>query len=293
MLSRQLIKKSALILTRAVALVTAVLLGGCNHSERLAELKASIETERAQAEARLQSISHIRLDAPLTQDNSVPLAFEDGPTLRVPKILFDPESLSKDPKQVFQTRALSLTFWYPDMTVTSLQSPSIPHKGTPGYVPQTDRFWVWVNYMWYVRPDSDSLVPGSTQPDFKFAPRPPRIAINLWCSASKNGRCDEMTRLDSGIVGIDRAVSTRWIVQNPGAEPPTKNGAVYVARSESPYELYMSCSGLDCDATVYSKSHHFEYRMYFPSEAAGRTDALIRIIDKMLDAWPMVSYPPH
>jgi hypothetical protein len=106
-----------------------------------------------------------------------------------------------------------------------------------------------------------------------------------------DGHCDiEMVRIPSrvNLGGIDPLISKNWLNNHP--EKAIKNpeeGGVFVAKPESPYELWMNC-GLNCDANVYSKKHHLQYRMVFPGQAVVQTDVLIKKIDRLLDAWSVL-----
>lgn len=278
-----------------LVLIAGVALSACGRDAVPVDGQPRVFDERTAFEARIQELAKHPLDAPLTKDNSVLFAFEGGPTLRVPKVLFDPASIPKELNEPIKALALTTTFWYPDLTLTDLRSSSIPSKADPNYVPQTSRFWVWIMYMWHVPPDSDSFVPGSRQPEFRLALRPPRIEMNRACFPLVNGHCGlGMRRIPSGgIPEIDALVAEGWVAMHPDAlVHHPENGGVYVSKLGAPYELFMDCtafSSLQCNAYVYSKKHHLEYRMQFPPEAVGMTDALIRTIDRMLDGWPIVS----
>jgi hypothetical protein len=275
---------------RPALLLASILLAACQPTN-LAQARAELAKEKASAHARFEAISKIRLDTPATTDNSVLFTFEDGPTMRVPKILFSPEFLTEVGSRTIQARALAFEFWYPDMTLSDQSRISVEvNRGHPPEHLDT-RPWVRILYMYYVPPDSDSFVPGSEQPPFKFNPRPPRMALNLWCLKLVDGHCDiEMVRIPSrvNLGGIDPLISKNWLNNHP--EKAIKNpeeGGVFVAKPESPYELWMNC-GLNCDANVYSKKHHLQYRMVFPGQAVVQTDVLIKKIDRLLDAWSVL-----
>jgi hypothetical protein len=186
-----------------------------------------------------------------------------------------------------------MTFWYPDMTVSDSPAGTVEtilQKERNRYVQQKDRFRVYVIRMWHVPPDSDNFVPGSKQPGFLFEPRPPRMELNSHCLQIVQGHCNnEMRRVSSGLDGIVALHAEDWIKKHPeAAAHRVENVSTYIAKPEAPYELLMDCSGLKgvhCQAHVYSKKQHFQYRMLFPSEAVEHTDALLKSIDKMLAQW--------
>jgi hypothetical protein len=230
----------------------------------------------------------VRLDTPVTPENSYLQDFGHGVVLRLPKILY-PSLDFPSLNQPVKAAAIAMTFLYPDMTQSGWQSATgiLLEKERGTYVPQKDRFPVNIIWMFYTPPDSDNFVPGSKQPSFRFEPRPPRIELNRHCLRIKEGQCDSpMRRIPSGIDGIDAQVSEKWAKAHPEARRRSPaDGGTYVAKPDSPYELLMDCGALECRAHVYSKKHHFQYRMLFPSEAVSHTDALIGSIDKMIGGW--------
>jgi hypothetical protein len=237
--------------------------------------------------ATSKSTTSLRLDAPPTRENSFPFDFGNGVVMQVPRILLSSSSTSKDPNQPIKREALSMVFWYPDMTPTNWvsQMDTILDKSRGTYLSQKNRFRVRIIWMWYTPPDSDNFAPGSQQPSFRFEPRPPRIEMNRACCGAP-----QLRRVSAGIPGLDRLIAEKTALENPAAakRDPSSPGD-YVAKPASPYELSMRCDGAErgvqCMAHVYSKKHHLQYRMVFTPEPVERTDELIRAIDKMIDRW--------
>lgn len=233
-----------------------------------------------------------RIDAAVTPANSVLFDFGYGEVVRVPKILISPSSIPKDPKEPIRAKAISMTFWYPDMTLTGWVSlmDIIFEKKRGVYVSQKDRFRVNIVYLFYSPGDLRNLPPGQGE---LMEPGPEQIDRNL-----ANGHKDlESRRFPSGLAGIDATVSERWAKAHPNLpkHDPTKGGD-YVAKRGSPYELWMDCdgeAGVECVAHVYSKKYRFQYRMIFAPEAVQHTDELIRAIDKMIGRWPVETERQH
>jgi hypothetical protein len=228
-----------------------------------------------------------RIDATPTAQNSYLQEFAPGVIFRVPRILYPTLDYAKL-KQPVKAERIGMTFFYPDMTLTDLWSPEVEKRTDMTYRRPLNRFWVKILWMYYVPPDSDSFGPGSEQPLRSGPdPRPPRIELNRHCYEMVQGHCNfPMRRIPSGLVGIDAEVSDDWAKTHPEIlQHHPENGGVYLAKPESPYELFMDCQSLHCQAYVYSKKHHLQYRMLFPPEGVARTDELIKKIDKMLDQW--------
>ena len=65
----------------------------------------------------------------------------------------------------------------------------------------------------------------------------------------------------------------------------------YVNSQDSDDQLFLGCnSGPDnakgrCDAYVYMKKNHYEYRMYFPANEIGNTTSIMRAMDALVKTW--------
>lgn len=238
-----------------------------------------------------QDVAHVRLDAHPTTDNSVLFTFDNGgPTMRLPKVLFNATTLPKDPKQALEFNSVELAFWYPDMTLSDWSSTLAKsfQKQHGEYTPEKDRFRVHILWLYYANPNWDDLLPGKRAP-FVHDPRPPRLDMNRHCIPFGDPHClSEMQRFDSGFSGVDMQVAKDWLKDHPGVIEEKRrhpDTATYLAKLESPYELFMDCESIECTAYVYSKTYHLQYRMYFASEAVAHTDELIKAIDQMLARW--------
>lgn len=245
-------------------------------------------TESAHAPALpAEVVSEERLDALLTPANSFLMDVGGDVVIRVPKMLYPSLDLTHV-RQPIRSNRISMTFWYPDMTLAGWV---VPRRSAQEYKPSSDRYSVQILWMFYVPRDSDTFVRGSVQPHpYGPEPRPPRVELNRYCYEFASGRCNlPMWRIPSGMPGIDVLKSEDWIQSHPeAATHHMEEGGVYVAQSSLPYELFMDCDrfgSLRCQAYVYSKRHQLQYRMIFAPEAVGRTDDVIQTIDKLLDAW--------
>ncbi len=250
---------------------------------------AFLPFEQAQAIGIRCVEAKVRLDAPVTPENSSPQEFTPGVVLHVPKCIYPQIDYAKV-KEPIKAKSLEMTFVFPDMTMASEMQGEVEkfllmQQGK--YVPQKDRFPVFVIWMWHVKPDSDSFVPGSKQPDYEFEPRPPRMELNQHCYQFVDGHCvQEMVRIPSRIKGIDAIISAEWAKAHPEAlrhDFPKRRS--YLAKPESPYELLMDCGAINCQAHLYSKRWHFQLRMVFAAEGVEHADELFRAIDRMLGQW--------
>ena len=229
----------------------------------------------------------------MTPENSFLQDFGNGGILRIPKIVY-PNAVFDHPEKPVQGEIASLTLQFPDMTLTDWKSHMdiIFEKQRGSYVPQKDRFPVYISALFY-SPGNMGLMPTGQRTVWSLRPA---LALKNSTSGKK------LTFTDSKYIGL----SVPQVEETPAekadrekriekqAEERKKNGwhesnrVTYVEKPGSPYELFMDCddpSSLKCDAYVYSKSSQFQYRMNFPPEAVAHTDALIRAINKMIDQW--------
>ena len=225
--------------------------------------------------------SRYKLDVPLTRKNSYYQDFGYGVILRLPKILYQLDYDAID--QPISAQAISMTFIFPDMVLGGApsQMDTIFEKQSGNYKSRKDRFPVRIPFMFY-SPGDVGLAPIKSL----IAPRPPRIDLNAF--GIETGP-DAMVRIPTPVAGLEAKISLKWLKSHPehGTSDP-KSGARYVAKKDSPYELYMDCDsfdGVQCRANVYSKKHKFQYNMFFPPEAVEHTDEIIKAIDKLLDQW--------
>ncbi|NGY03346.1 hypothetical protein [Solimonas terrae] len=255
---------------------------------------ASAAYGQAAPSAKIQDISHVRLDAHPTPENSVLFTFGNGgPTMRLPRVIFPLTVIPNDPQKAIKAEQLEFSFWYPDMTPSDWKGTMTKffEQQDGKYVPEKDRFRVHVFPMFYANPEWDDLSPERSPNGPAPEPRPARVEINRYvrCSSSADKKCvDEMERFDSGIDGLDALLSRDWAEKNPNlAEEdlrhPDKN--VYFANKRFPDELFMSCMSIECDAFVYNSQYQLQYRVYFSSESVSHTGDLVRAIDKMIALW--------
>lgn len=262
---------------------------------------------RAAPELTATPLVSSRIDAPITPANSVLIDFGDGAIMRIPKILVSTVLIPKDPKQPIKADQLSITFQYPDMVQSSYQ-------GDMGkIIERKDGSWGWslttpvkfpVNIVRVFHSTEDM-----TSVDTRNATRGPdwrpldRLHF-VEATVRNDGRLHDfhglpdatITLVESKYEGLqeirvpitDREYYDRsrkmWRESGWNGE----EGAQYVERIGSPYELYMTCeapSSTKCEADVYIKSNHFQYKMVFPPESVAHADSLIRSINKMIDNW--------
>jgi hypothetical protein len=220
--------------------------------------------------------------------NSVLHDFGHDVVLRVPKVLYPASVIPKEPSQPIKAEALSMTFWYPDMTPTDWVSAmdTIIDKARGVYVPQSDRFRVRIVWLFYSPNNWRNLSPGEGK---LIEPGPDQILKNRAC-CDERGLPRKMVHVPSGLPGLEALKAADWIEKHPEqASHDPQEGGTYVAARKAPYELVMDCDGpekgVECVAHVYSKTQRFQYRMIFPPEAVRHTDELIRAIDRMLNQW--------
>jgi hypothetical protein len=232
-----------------------------------------------------------RFDAPITPANSVLFDFGYGKIMRLPKLLFNPSLIPKDPRTPMHAQAIGMIFSYPDMTPSGWVSAmdNIFLKLGNKYVMHKDRFSVNVTLLYYSPDDRPGLPDGP----YMIEPRPAQIVTNISCISSRDPACKTgFTAIPSKMTGIDPIVSTEYLTEHPESkiyDPEIPKGSSYIAKPKSSYDLYMSCHrpGSECLAHVFSKKHQFQYRMIFPSEAVSHTHDLIMSIEKMLDQWEL------
>jgi hypothetical protein len=247
----------------------------------------------------------IRIDAPMTPANSVLFDFGYGQILRVPKILFPASIIPKDPRQPLKAQMLSMTFQFPDMVQGGYSSGAdiIFEMQAGRHVRQPDRFPVNIVWMFY-SDEKMANIPWERREEIPFPDvRPSRMLRNHEQGISDYAEHKHLpyvppTIVDSKYRGLrevhfailDQAYHDREVklAKERGVDWDKAQGTTYIERVGSPYELLMDCddpSSLKCQAYVYSKSSHFQYRMIFPPNAVAHADELIRSINRMVDGW--------
>ncbi len=245
-------------------------------------LVLALSTSFGLAAKELAVDSRYKLDVPLTRKNSFYQDFGYGVILRLPRILS-----SRDDEDIIgrtvSAQALTMTFIFPDMVLggTPSQMDTIFEKQSGNYKSRKGRFPVRIPFMFYSPGDV-----GLERNRRLIASRPPRIDLNNF---GKETGLNPMVRIPTPVTGLEAKVDSEWLKSHPEhAISDPKRGARYVAKKDSPYELYMDCDsfeGVQCRAYVYSKKHKFQYNMFFPPEAVMHTDEIISAIDKLLDQW--------
>ncbi|WP_041741636.1 hypothetical protein [Collimonas fungivorans] len=247
----------------------------------------------------------MRLDAPVTLTNSVLFDFGYGQILRVPKILFPPSIIPKDPHQPLKAQMLSMTFQFPDMVQGGYSSgmDTIFDMQAGRHVRNPDRFPVNIVWMFYSDEEMANL-PWERRAEIPFLDvRPTRMFRNQVQGISDFAQYEHRsfvppTIVDSKYKGLrevhfailDQAYYDKQVklAKERGVNWEAAQRTTYIEGVGSPYELLMECdhpSSLKCQAYVYSKSSHFQYRMIFPPEAVAHADELIRTINRMVDGW--------
>ena len=246
-----------------------------------------------------------RLDAPVTQANSILVDFGDGAFLRVPKFLIDPTLLPKDTKQPLKLETISMVFQFPDMVETVYPSPMalIFEKQAGRYERKPDRFPVHVKWLFHSHQlfGVDSAMEyASKGPEWRPVTLLGMLAASIRASARIHHVADDkLTYSDAKYKGLRE-------IHIPVTDPEYKERSEkewrkygwdgkrevwYVERTGSPFELYMRCDPVDspnsskCEADVYIKRNHFQYHITFPPEAVAHADELIRTINKMINSW--------
>jgi hypothetical protein len=99
----------------------------------------------------------VRLDAPPTDANSIRVDFGYGVILRMPKTQGPPQAMLPAPNGLVHQQAVSMVFWYPDLTPTGWvpQVDYIIQRERNAYVPQRDRFRVNIQWLYYAPPDGN------------------------------------------------------------------------------------------------------------------------------------------
>lgn len=256
-----------------------------------------------------QDCKTLRLDA--IESDTYRLEFRGGHILNVPVVLsfgLTQEDLAKP----IQSPAFRFSFWYPDMTPAHPKSDmdTIFEKGRNAYVLQKDRFPVRVSMMFYSEGELGNL-PWERRMEMPFLyARPPRQFANI--AQQFDGKPPLKFKLMptnyAGLLEAVRVMSKdeeqeavdykkriiesdkKWKIQRNWNAKTT----IYVAPNSSSYELLMRCDipeGMTCDAEVYSKTNHFQYRLKFPVEALEHTDEMIRSLDRMTEVWARNKLP--
>jgi hypothetical protein len=245
-----------------------------------------------------------RIDVLVTPTNSVLLDFGNGAMLRVPKIMVSPETIPKDPRQSIRAEQFGFTFQFPDMVQSDYQSPLgkiVDRKagGWEWYLPKPGRFPVIVSHLFYSTEDVTSIdtMNATRGVDWRPLDMVHMLEGHVKMDAKLHHISDaKVTFSDAnGLREIhvpitDKAYHEKLLkdTKERGIDLKEIEGSQYIERVGSPYELYMLCedpSSIKCDAYVFIKSNHFQYKMLFPPGEVAHVDKLIRTINKMIDGW--------
>jgi hypothetical protein len=233
----------------------------------------------------------IRLDRPLTASESCVVAMGTGPHLQVPKTLF-PQGYCDSVKQPVPVQTLSMAFWFPDMKQTDWpgEMDIFLAKQRGDWVPQTDRFRVWINFLFY-----PAQVKNATYEDWEM---PERQVWQMIERARHNPDPDaykEPIISSSTVDGLREIKFGPEIPQSPEYVMKAKKNGWYIgpdlARSYvespgSPYSLLMHCDGgFVCIGSLQITSNKLQYRFYIPIESLPHTKEVIIIIDRMIQKW--------
>jgi hypothetical protein len=255
----------------------------------------------------------VRYNAPVTRANSVLFDFGYGAILRVPKALLPAAVIPKDPNKAIEAQTLSMVFQFPDMTPAVWEGQMhrvFDEQAGNRHVPQPDRFPVFVQYMFYSPGDmgiikswEHSMIalpewrpPSQLQHSeiivgLGLNGAPPPVDWDHALSIKPKIADSKYEGLRDVLFPIDQAYHDRaakyWKERSMDSDKMDRQPP-FIERENDPYELYMICDQPDsfkCEAHVYDKNSHFQYRMMFPVEAVAHTDQLIRTINKMIDGW--------
>jgi hypothetical protein len=220
----------------------------------------------------------------MTSENSVPFRLGDV-VVRIPDaFLFNPESA--DRLHAKEVQALTLVFWYPDMTPGYLLNDPAPTRPpsahSVGVVPHspyeivapTPSLKIYVAWFTYSSDDKRMR-----------SPRPPEILENL---ANGEGGPDLFPTSYPGL----RALSYLRFVQK--AHPnwnlninPAARTYSYIQTADRPYEVYLHCSSA-CSFDLYSPTTHLQMEgtIYGGNdEVAPEADAIMQTLNRLMTAW--------
>ena len=237
-----------------------------------------------------QAVNLARVDAALTATNSTFVSFGNGPTLQIPAYLLEQEDAPSSLKSPRRVRSISFGFMFPTM------APSFEVVGenivwdTIRKKPKkfrSDEFPVAVMKVFF-RPPDGKFAQGTVP----LQSSPAEIEKHsLCCGFAKDGKTPilfEMTRVPTGLSGIDNLISTPRLQRAPTYHFNFKNDARYISTDEFIYELSMTCdgqAGVRCHAYVLSKRTHFQYDLIFPSESVEHITDVLDAVDKIFLSW--------
>ena len=231
------------------------------------------------------------LTAPLTSENSILSDFGYGVVLRVPRVLFSPDVVPRDLRVPLRTRALSMNFMFPDMTLTDQVAGQnlVWEKLRNEYPFRPDRFPVLLFNLGYL-PRDGKTVSDAPQLD----PTPTEVEDHLdCCLPGSDGHPTRVTmaRLPSSYPGLLVEITASALREHPDYAHRPDVWRRYIAAPGATYDLSMLCDhpgGGRCVAYVLSKKRHFQYRLIFPPEAVGHTDDVIQLVEKLLEQWSTI-----
>ncbi|SOE06266.1 hypothetical protein SAMN05518800_6903 [Variovorax sp. YR752] len=232
-----------------------------------------------QAQTAKQPVA-LRLDAPVTPENSVPVKFAEGVVLRVPRFLMERWPRPKSPTDVIEAKMLSFPIWYPDMTLASCFGtqcgPRLPTDLNDPNYESDKRFKIMIFPMQY----------SSDEREHRDS-RPSDILEN-----KKNGG-DDPTATPSGFKNLNQL---DYRAANLKRHPDWKNykpavpseGGLYVNSTEKEGDFLMSCDSHTCDADTYDKTHHFQMRLLLLRTTPGvisQTNNFVHALNQMIRQW--------
>ena len=259
------------------------------------------------APIEVQAPAGTRIDIPVTPSNSVKVNFGGGTILRVPKVLLPEDALPEGGLQSISIDKISFSFQYPDMVRSNYEGPMgevvVKDDGHWGWsLPKVGRFPVNIVHLFHSVEDVSSVEAKNATRGIDWRPIDRLHFVEN--AVRDDGREHDFRGLpDAKIALVDSKYKGLREIKVPITDREYYErsrqawrdsgwngveGAQYVARIGSPYELYMICeapSSIKCEADVFLKSNHFQYKMIFPPDEVAHADELIRAINKMIEGW--------
>jgi hypothetical protein len=220
-------------------IATGLLVLACLASSACHRSTSVEEDIAAQAKEMSKNSVSIPMDAPVETDIGY------GIVLRVPAGFLMPRPTSPDVlNKRFKSDIIRFIFWYPDMRMVQEQMAGWQYTEAGRPSPKENEFTVRVSDVFY-SPDAQAELP-SDKATVHFL-RPHR-GLQNFLNTLGGGKI-----IESNYPNLDEVIfkdpDSKYIVEHAYIQ---KDGDGY-------YEILITCGGLNCNATVFSRKYHMQY----------------------------------